>query len=216
MHSFLITSRNKNLLLEKANSICQEKQIDKFDINILESEKQIGIANVKEIQAKAYLKPTKSKEKALVIFAFLGLTIEAQNALLKLLEEPPNNTIIILLVGSIDSVLPTIRSRCKIIELNQETTSSENENLDKHLELLSSLEKAGVGERLKIAQDYSKDKDEAVETIEKMILALRNELLKNQNVDVVKKITKLQKSYTLIKKTNINLRLALENLFLNI
>jgi DNA polymerase III gamma/tau subunit len=213
MHSFLIASKKPEDLLKKANEICSEREIDKFDINLLESEKQIGIADVKKIQSKAYLKPFKSKEKALVIAAILGLTIEAQNALLKLLEEPPNNTIILLLVDSIDSVLPTIRSRCQMILL--EETTSENENLSDYLKLIDSIEKAGIGERLKIAQDLSKDKQETIKTIEKIILVLRAELLKNQNNKTLKRIKRSQEIYSMIKNTNVNLRLALENLFLN-
>jgi hypothetical protein len=214
-YSFLITSKNTDDLLAEAHKICNQRKVDKLDINLLESDKQIGIADVKNLQAKAYLKPFKSKEKALVIAAFFGLTIEAQNALLKLLEEPPNNTIIIVLVDSTDSVLPTIRSRCQIIELTK-NLDDENEDLGKYLKLLDLIEKAGIGERLRIAQDYSKDKTETIELVEKMILALRKELLENQNSELVGKIKKLQQAYTIIRNTNANLRLSLENLFLNI
>jgi hypothetical protein len=215
MHSFLIASRNKESLLEKAYAICGEKKIDKLDVNLLESEKQIGIPDIKNAQSSVYLKPVKSKEKALIISAIQGLTIEAQNALLKLLEEPPNNTIIILLVESVDSVLPTIRSRCKIIELKTKADENESENNQKYLKLLNFLTLMGTGERLKIAEGISKDKNGAVDELEKMILALRSELLKNQNRSLIEKVKKLQKTYTIIKNTNANLRLALENLFLN-
>jgi DNA polymerase III delta prime subunit len=215
MHSFLIASKNKDFLMKKTKEICDEKQIDKFDISLLESEKQIGIADVKNIQAKAYLRPIKSKEKAIIILGFLGITTEAQNALLKLLEEPPNNTIILLLVETVDSVLPTIRSRCKIIELHKKT-DDEHENFEEYLKLLRAIEKAGVGERLKFAQDYSKDKNQVIQTVEKMVLSLRNELLKNPNTELTKQIKTLQKTYFAIKNTNVNLRLALENLLLNL
>ncbi len=211
MHSFLIISKNKENAKEKALKFLKDKDIDRLDISFFESEKQIGIPDIKTIQQNIYLKPIKSKEKAIVISAIQGLTIEAQNSLLKLLEEPPANTIIVLLIESIDLVLPTIKSRCNIIELNNRN----NENNDKYINLLSSLEKAGIGEKLKIAQDLSRNKDKALNTIEKIIIILREKILEKQDKELINKIKSLQKTHTIIKNTNTNLRLALENLFLN-
>ncbi len=212
MHSFLFISKNQKKALDKALDFLNKKSISKFDITIVEEEKQIGIGDIKKIKQTAYLKPVKGEEKAIIISAIQGLTIEAQNSLLKLLEEPPANTIIILLIETIDSVLETIQSRCKIIKIDDK---QKEETDKKYLKLLNSLEKGKIGERLKIAQDLAKNKEDALKTIEKMILITRDELLENKNNNLIEKINKLQKTYTIIKSTNINLRLALENLFLN-
>jgi DNA polymerase-3 subunit delta' len=44
-----------------------------------------------------------------------ALTVEAQNALLKLIEEPPSRTVFILVTNQLESLLPTVRSRCQAI-----------------------------------------------------------------------------------------------------
>ncbi|HUD11281.1 MAG TPA: AAA family ATPase [Candidatus Saccharimonadia bacterium] len=50
--------------------------------------------------------------RVVIIDGANALTVDAQNALLKLLEEPPFQTIFILVTDQIDSLLPTVRSRC--------------------------------------------------------------------------------------------------------
>ena len=66
------------------------------------------------------LKPFKGKTKVVVIQSYESITKEAQNALLKVLEEPPANTLIIILTLKKEFLLPTILSRCKIINLKEE------------------------------------------------------------------------------------------------
>lgn len=206
MQSTLISSKNKLKGREEAEKIFKNLKIDKLDVTILEFEKTVGIPDVRGIQQKIYFKPFKSEVRAVLIDATPGITIEAQNALLKTLEETPDSTLIIVQVLNADEILPTILSRCKVIEL-----SSEKENVDtsRAIKILSSED--GVGERLKLAQDLSKDKNEALDFLESLIIDLRKDLVLNY-----KAVKSIQKSYTFIKTTNVNLRLALENLFLNL
>jgi len=60
-----------------------------------------------------------SENKAVILEAFLGMTADSQNAFLKVLEEPPTDTIIMILTVSLDFVLPTVTSRCKLINLEK-------------------------------------------------------------------------------------------------
>lgn len=210
MDSFLITGpipKTKEYVFD----FLKKEKIDKIDITIIESEKAVGIAQVKEFQRKIYLKPYKSDKKAVILQADNGLTTEAQNALLKVLEEPPNNTIIAILTEFPDNVLSTIISRCKVITLEKEITEKDFKEFEKILVLLKDR---GVGERLKLAQDYSKDKETALEFLKNLIFASEN-LLKDNN-EMLPTIKLLQESYKEIKNTNINLRLAMEHLFLSI
>lgn len=204
MQSVLISSKDKEQGREEAEKIFKSLKIHKFDITILEFEKAVGIADVRRIQEKVFLKPLKSEVRAILLDATTGITIEAQNALLKTLEEAPEATIIIVQVLNADEILPTILSRCKIIEI-----SSQKNHLDtsKVLRMINT----GEGDRLKFAQDLSRDKNEALDFLESLIIDLRKNLIVNY-----KKIKLVQKFYTSIKNTNVNLRLALENLFLNL
>ncbi len=52
------------------------------------------------------------------------MTIAAANALLKTLEEPSENSIIILLTSDIDILLPTIVSRCRVINIKPQCWSN--------------------------------------------------------------------------------------------
>ncbi len=102
---------------EEAISIFKKNKIDITDVSINTSDKAFGIGDAREIQKKALLAPIKSPARGFAIIAVTGITIEAQNALLKALEEPHEQTLIIIGVTNKEILLPTILSRCKIIEL---------------------------------------------------------------------------------------------------
>ena len=60
------------------------------------------------------LTPNRARMKVFVIREADRATVQAQNALLKTLEEPPGDTVLILLVRSLDRLLPTTLSRCQL------------------------------------------------------------------------------------------------------
>lgn len=64
----------------------------------------------------------KQAKKTVIIEDAEKMTVAAANALLKTLEEPSNNSLIILLTNSVDSLLPTIISRCRIITIKPESS----------------------------------------------------------------------------------------------
>ena len=75
----------------------------------------IKIAQIRKLQTDILVKPFKSY-KIYVIDEAQKMTVEAQNALLKTLEEPPKYAIIILVTNNKESLLDTIKSRCEIIK----------------------------------------------------------------------------------------------------
>lgn len=76
-------------------------------------------AQISEIIKDSYLAPIQANYKIYIIKQADKLGSSAANAFLKTLEEPPKNVCFILLVKSIDSVLPTIVSRCQVYHFNQ-------------------------------------------------------------------------------------------------
>lgn len=210
MQSILISGKRLDQSREEAQKILDELKVSKFDISIFESEKAIGIADVREIQKKLYLKPFKSEIKGILIDASSGITTESQNALLKTLEEAPQDTIIIMLAANIEEILPTIISRCKILNLD---SSKENKVEQKDLEILL---KGKLSEKMKLAQDLSKDKNAALDFLEDSIISFRKNLLNSPNENLLNATKTLQKYYSIAKSTNVNLRLLLENLFINL
>jgi DNA polymerase-3 subunit delta' len=71
----------------------------------------IGIDAVREIRNFLWQKPNVSTRRTLIIDDAELLTTEAQNALLKITEEPPASSLLILITSDAESILPTITSR---------------------------------------------------------------------------------------------------------
>lgn len=91
-----------------------------FEINPTDG-KTISIDAVRELEHVTSLKPTSSADVSRVILvndAHL-LTAEAQNALLKTLEEPPVGTVLLLTCAYEQALLPTIRSRLQRLEVTK-------------------------------------------------------------------------------------------------
>ncbi|MCK5429006.1 MAG: AAA family ATPase, partial [Anaerolineales bacterium] len=80
--------------------------------------KEIGIDQVREAQHTASLKAFESKCRVFIIDGADRLSVEASNSLLKILEEPPNDVLLILTAIHKGQIMPTILSRCQIVELH--------------------------------------------------------------------------------------------------
>ncbi|WP_300346568.1 DNA polymerase III subunit delta' [Clostridium sp.] len=93
-------------------------QKEHVDVVHYKSEKaSFGVDLVRSIISEANKKPYECDRKVIIIHNGEKLTIAAQNALLKTIEEPPTGIFIIILSKDIDSILETIRSRCQIHRL---------------------------------------------------------------------------------------------------
>ena len=77
----------------------------------------IGIDAVRDLISSAQLKPYEGRTRVYVVQSADQLTTDAANALLKVLEEPPPDVLILLLTSNVDGVLPTVQSRCQTIDL---------------------------------------------------------------------------------------------------
>ena len=88
----------------------------------------LGVEEVKDFREDMFLSSTEAEKKIYVIDDAECMTVEAQNALLKVLEEPPRAVIIILLATECDRILTTIKSRAQYIAM---TRFSEEELAEK-------------------------------------------------------------------------------------
>ncbi len=89
---------------------------DYYIIN--EEGESIKIDTIRNITEKAFEKPILSDKKVYIINDFEKMTKEAQNCLLKTLEEPPEFVIIILISSNENIILNTIKSRCMTIKFH--------------------------------------------------------------------------------------------------
>ncbi len=90
------------------------------DVKILEKRKDkatLGVEPIKDFREDMFLSSTESEYKVYIIDDAECMTSEAQNALLKVLEEPPEGVFIILLARECDRILTTIKSRTQYIAM---------------------------------------------------------------------------------------------------
>ena len=88
------------------------------DIKVLEKPRDkatVGVSAVKEFREDMFLSATESNYKIYIFRDAECMTVEAQNALLKVLEEPPAGVIMILLATEGDKILTTIKSRAQAV-----------------------------------------------------------------------------------------------------
>jgi len=81
-------------------------------VELRSGKKEIGIDQIRELQQHLVLKCLSGPRKVALIDPLTGMNPYAQNALLKTLEEPPNNCVLILIANSLGAILPTVLSRC--------------------------------------------------------------------------------------------------------
>ncbi len=230
MTSFIVVSKEKDKRKEHELSYCKNFNIVDFDITYIDKEtlsvkqtvQSIGIDDIKKLYTKLYLKPLKSKTKAIIVEDAQTLTIEAQNALLKTLEEPPDNTIIMLGTDNKEVLLPTILSRCQIIELEEEKKHISQEESSEISEFIEKLSSFTIADCLEKAESLNKDKSQTLVWLENAQILTRNKLIiavvqnSKQIQYYLTILTSLQKLYVLLKTTNVNMRFAIENSLLSL
>ena len=88
-------------------------------IGLSEGKRQIGIEQVREnILERAYLKPMSGSTSTFIVQDANLMNMNASNAFLKTLEEPPTTSYFVLISPDRDSVLPTISSRCQTVSFS--------------------------------------------------------------------------------------------------
>jgi DNA polymerase III delta prime subunit len=88
------------------------------DVHFIEAaadKKLISIEQIRELVGDATMRPYEGRTKVFIVDPADGLSVSGSNSLLKTLEEPPRDTIFLLLTRSPDLLLPTIKSRSQQI-----------------------------------------------------------------------------------------------------
>ena len=131
---------------EKCENCISSNSNENIDIIEMDAASNNGVDEIREIKNHVTLLPSKSKYKVYIIDEVHMLTIEAFNALLKTLEEPPQHVIFILATTEPQKIPLTIKSRCQNFEFKllsendiknrleyiceQENINIDNESLD--------------------------------------------------------------------------------------
>lgn len=164
----------------ECTSCLQVESNNQPDIIWINHEKP-NVISVDEVRSQIVndidLKPYRSKYKIYIVPDAQMLNPQAQNALLKTLEEPPEYAIIMLLTDNVDKFLPTILSRCIVLNFKPVQPLEMIEYLEEQLGIEKAKAKfcadfaqgnLGKAVRLAISPDYNEIKEDSVRLLRRI------------------------------------------------
>lgn len=143
---------------------------------------KIKIEPIRQLIYDLALKPVEAARRVAVLLRFDAANAEAQNALLKTLEEPPPNVTLLLTAARADDLLPTIVSRCEVINLRPMPTEAVREALitrwlvnAEQAALLAALSGGRLGWAVRMHADPSalEDRAEKLNDLARLLSATR-------------------------------------------
>lgn len=154
----------------------------------------IGVEDVRtQINGDVAIKPYSSPYKIYIMNEAEKMTVQAQNALLKTLEEPPEYAVIMLLTTNVNALLPTILSRCVVLnmrpvqdELVKNFLMKEVQVPDYKAQVCVAFARGNIGKAklLATSEDFDNVKEEAI-----TLLKYIQDMELNEVMAAIKKIT---------------------------
>ena len=200
------------LCLNKDNAPCGEcksclelENDNNPDFNIIKPDGKIKIDQIRQMLEKVYEKPIISDKKVYIIDDAETMTVEAQNCLLKTLEEPPEYIVIILITSNESNLINTIKSRCLKLTFNPLENNEIKQYLEKNLdfqnvsETMLEIFEGSIGKALKV-----KEKQELYNNIETTL----NNFSCESVIELINNATEIYKG-----KENINEILEYFNIY---
>ena len=188
----MILCTDETKYCDRCKSCIEFESNNNPDFRIIEPDgNSLKIEQIREFQNKVAEKPIISNRKVYIINDSDKMTTEAQNCLLKTLEEPPEFVTIILIGSNESAFLDTIKSRCMILRFNKIS----NENIVRFLEenyqtkvtsqIMLEAFQGSIGNAIKL-----QDKQEEYEQIENVIINLE----KRDKIDTLNKADVIYKA----------------------
>ncbi len=165
------------------------------DVKYISHEKpgSIGVEDIRsQINGDVAIKPYSSPRKIYIINEGEKMTVQAQNALLKTLEEPPAYTVILILTMNMESLLPTVLSRCTALNMKPVRDNQIKKFLmevmqvpDYKADLCAAFARGNIGKAKLLAssEEFEHVKEEAV-----TLLKYINDMEISEIVAAIKKI----------------------------
>lgn len=154
----------------------------------------IGVDDIRrQVNNDVAIKPYKGPKKIYIMNEGEKMTAQAQNALLKTLEEPPEYAVLLILTGNVDSLLQTILSRCVVLNMKPAKDAQIKRYLmetmeipDYKADICVAFARGNVGKAKLLAssEEFDKVKEEAI-----TLLKYIKEMELNEIVAAIKKIT---------------------------
>lgn len=216
-HAYILegeTGMGKKLIADTYAKVmqCQEKGVEACDIcqscvlynsgnhpdviHVKATKKTgIGVDDIREqVNKDVHIKPYVFDYKIYIIHDAEKMTVQAQNALLKTIEEPPSYVRFILLASHTYPFLPTVLSRCVVIKLKPQSTDVITKYLEEYLELpdyqaklYSAFARGNIGKAMSLKQsdDFREMRDD--------MAAFMEVVAKGQKIDVLEQVETFEK-----------------------
>lgn len=157
----------------------------------------IGVDDIRgQVNNDVVIKPYSAPKKIYIINEGEKMTVQAQNALLKTLEEPPEYAVILILTTNMETLLPTILSRCVVLNMkpvrNDQIKKFLMENMeipDYKADICVAFARGNLGKARLLAksEEFDKVKEEAI-----TLLKYIGEMELNEVVAAIKKINEFK------------------------
>ncbi len=211
-HAYLLVGNDSQAIDELIAFIKREKRISDVDLSVVRPPDETGrsgdikVEEIRRLIHEVHLSPY-GKERLAVVYGCDRLNQSSGNVLLKTLEEPPGSVTFVL-AASCDSVLPTIKSRCRLLRV-----SSDGRPDEAYIDSLGLLTRdfATISKEC----DRLAKENEIEDYLDSLEQALRQLMLADGGVGcglALKEVLKARKSI----RGNANSRLVLENMALRI
>jgi len=178
MHSYIITGGSFEDRKNIERDLCHNWKAEPYDIfriNVEEKKQLISIDDIRLMQKNLSMSPRLSPVVVGIIDQSDKLSLPAQHALLKTLEEPPQKARLILETENNSLLLPTILSRCQTISVHTPLSLSD-EKKSEIVKTLDAMQKENPG---KIAQDVTRlfdKKETGVQYLTNLLQILHEQL----------------------------------------
>jgi DNA polymerase III delta prime subunit len=219
MHAYLISGSGTKTIEEKIQSLLTEWSVSVFDTLTLEKEeerKEISISQIRGMTQQLQLSPTNGPFTVAVIKNAHLMTIPAQNAILKILEEPPAKAKIILTTSMTDALLPTIISRCE--KCSVRTVENIHDTTSLTLEYLFRFETQSLSHTLAQISEYTNTREEALEFVDSALQVLHTAFVTDKTSpfgpEKCAKFAEVLLKTRMQLQANVNPKLALDSAFL--
>ncbi len=219
MQSYLINSSDTNFIQSRLDDFLKNLAVSVYNFHKILPAPSVGITEIRNVVSIVTRKSYDGGNRLIFIENFDKATLEASNSILKILEEPPAGTYIILSCTNINTLLPTITSRCQIINDNQTPHELDSKNHEKIIGIIKDIINSSAGKRLICAGNYAKTKDPALSLLNSMQITLEKCLNEDKpalplsKIEITVLIRKISGAISYLDK-NVNFKAVVDILFL--
>ena len=154
------------------------------DVKFYPENNKILTKDVDDLIEKTYLKPLEGDKKLFVLVNAQDMNVQSQNKLLKTLEEPPENTYLLMGATSVFTLLPTVLSRVKRLDIlpfnSNDIVDALSDECTNYEDLVSAV-KLSNG---KVSEALKKYQGEGVEKIEKIVFEIFTKMKTSKDIAV--------------------------------